>query len=632
MRLARPFFRLPIRFDVQRLNAEVAALQTAAWVPHPNGIAGNSALRLISADGGENDDVDGIMRPTPHLLASPYLRQVLASFGVVWSRSRLMQLAPHANVPEHADINYHWHYRVRLHIPVITRPEVRFTCGGETVHMRAGEAWLFDNWRRHDVVNGSDSPRVHLVADTMGNSQFWQLVSQGATQLEPREHRYDPALDSLIPPAEQTRLDPVMHPAEVDLLLLDLRAELTAPAPHAARVAPYQSLLDSFRSDWRQIYSIHGGADSGWAQYAAAREKLREFSRAMSEGLVMRTNGVGAHKVLEGKLLRVILPAVPSEGVNRHKAETPGVQPASVATTAGMASVQRSRRPLFIIAAPRSGSTLLFETLAASSQLRSLGGEAHWLVENIESLRPGAPGVNSNRLEAAQATPDVAERIAATIRERLVDSKGTPVAFDPLLRVLEKTPKNALRIPFFDRIFPDAQFIFLWRDPRENLSSIMEAWRSGGWKTYNGLPGFDGPWSLLLPPGWEAMNGRPLEEIAAFQWETANRIALDDLEKLPPERWISLSYTQLLADPRATVERIFAFAGLPLDTAVAERINHPLPLSRFTQTPPAANKWRKNAVEIERVLPALEPTWRRLDSLDSPASAGQLRQAQSPKR
>ncbi len=52
--------------------------------------------------------------------------------------------------------------------------------------------------------------------------------------------------------------------------------------------------------------------------------------------------------------------------------------------------------------------------------------------------------------------------------------------------------------------------MFLWRDPRENISSIMEAWRSGQWRTYPELEGFDGPWSMLLPPGWRAMNGRPV--------------------------------------------------------------------------------------------------------------------------
>ena len=59
MRLPKPFYRLPVRFDVERLRAEVAALPAAAWVSHPNSIEGNSALRLISVGGDENDDVSG---------------------------------------------------------------------------------------------------------------------------------------------------------------------------------------------------------------------------------------------------------------------------------------------------------------------------------------------------------------------------------------------------------------------------------------------------------------------------------------------------------------------------------------------------------------------------------------------
>src|SRR4029077_13510661 len=106
-------------FDVERLRTEVTALPEAAWARHPNDIAGNSSLRLLSVEGGENDDFNGVILPTAHLRNSPYLRQVLTSFGVVWGRSRLMRLAPGAEVPQHADINYHWYTRVRLHIPVI---------------------------------------------------------------------------------------------------------------------------------------------------------------------------------------------------------------------------------------------------------------------------------------------------------------------------------------------------------------------------------------------------------------------------------------------------------------------------------------------------------------------------------
>lgn len=610
MRLAKPFYRLPVRFDVARLQQEVCALPAQDWVGHPNEIAGNSALRLISVGGGPNDDVDGVMQPTASLRRSPYLRQVLQSFGVAWSRSRLMKLAPYADVPDHADINYHWFYRVRMHIPVFTQPGVEFRCGDETVHMAAGEAWIFDNWRRHSVINPTARERIHLVADTTGSSAFWQFVAR-ADGAAPSECRYDPQRGDAMPMTERTRLAPVMPPAEVDLLLLDLRAELTTDTDSAEltrRLAAYHGLLDAFRHDWRQLYALFGDSAEGWPEYAGLREQLRAGSKELADNLLMRTNRVGAHQVLEGRVLRAVLPAVATAAAKPNPAPSPWASP-------GAPAPARPDRPIFIVAAPRSGSTLLFETLASSGNLCSLGGEAHWLVEDIEALRPGGPGVDSNRLTAAEATPTHAELIIATIASRLRDADDAPVTYRPELRVLEKTPKNALRIPFFNRVFPDALFVFLWRDPRENLSSIIEAWRSGRWRTYNGLPGFEGPWSLLLPPGWPAMNGRPLEQIAAFQWATTNRIVLDDLAQLPPERWISLSYADLLANPAAEITRICEFAGIGVDARLRERIDHPLPLARFTQTPPDKNKWRRNAELIERVLPSVELVWRRLQAL-----------------
>ena len=75
------------------------------------------------------------------------------------------------------------------------------------------------------------------------------------------------------------------------------------------------------------------------------------------------------------------------------------------------------------------------------------------------------------------------------------------------MRLLEKTPKNALRVPFLLEVFPDAQFIFPQSEPRANLSSMMQAWRAKGWVTYRQLPGWPGPWSLPLPPGYERLQG-----------------------------------------------------------------------------------------------------------------------------
>lgn len=314
MKLTQPFFRLPVRFDAMRLRAEVEALPESAWVRHPTAYEGNTALRLLSVDGGENDDVAGLMQPTPHLRRCPYIRQVLASFGVVWSRSRLMRLAPRSTVPEHADINYQWFYRVRMHIPIVTRPEVQFHCGQEAVHMAPGEAWLFDNWRRHRVENPTDDARIHLVADTSGTAAFWEFVAQaGAGRLPDSELAFQPGHEPALF-TERVAPRPVMPPAEVELLVTDFRGELVPgdnPAEAGALLNRYHWLLQSFCFDWRQLYAVHGESAPGRAEYRELLEKLRAASRTVSAGLVMRMNGVEAHKVLEGRLLRHLLHDAP---------------------------------------------------------------------------------------------------------------------------------------------------------------------------------------------------------------------------------------------------------------------------------------------------------------------------------
>jgi hypothetical protein len=307
MRLSRPFFQLPVLFDVARLQAEVAALPAQAWTPHPDRVPGNSAARLISAGGGETDSVHGQMLPTPWLEAMPYMRQVLAGFGVVWSRSRLMRLAPGAGVPEHADINYHWHTRVRVHVPIFTRPEVRFHCDGQSVHMAAGEGWIFDNWRRHHVENKSDSERIHLVADTTGTAAFWQFAcGQAPPRGQWRTLAWDPALrPHLLTEADQR--SPVMPAPEVQLLVDDLRAELAVATdtPEArARAARFSLLLESFVWDWRQLCALHGVGGRARSEFLRLAGAVRAAAESLSAGLVMRTNEAIAMLVLEKRVLQ----------------------------------------------------------------------------------------------------------------------------------------------------------------------------------------------------------------------------------------------------------------------------------------------------------------------------------------
>lgn len=307
MRLSRPFFQIPVLFDVARLQAEVAGLPGEAWVSHPDRLPGNSAARLISAGGGETDAVHGQMLPTRWLRSMPYLQQVLAGFGVVWSRSRLMRLAPGAGVPEHADINYHWHTRVRVHIPVFTQPAVRFHCDGEAVHMGAGEAWIFDNWRRHHVENNADAERIHLVADTTGTAAFWRLAC-GPTppRAQWRTMAWDPgASPDLL--TEDDQRAPVMPAAEAQWLIDDLCAELALAddtADARARAARFGKLLESFMFDWRQLCALHGVSGRGLEDFQRLVDAVRQAAGPLAEGLVMRTNDASALLVLEKRVLQ----------------------------------------------------------------------------------------------------------------------------------------------------------------------------------------------------------------------------------------------------------------------------------------------------------------------------------------
>lgn len=255
-------------------------------------------------------------------------------------------------------------------------------------------------------------------------------------------------------------------------------------------------------------------------------------------------------------------------------------------------------RPLFLLSSPRSGSSLLFQTLAQAPGVVTIGGESHALVETIAGLHPFQRGWTSNRLDAADATPGVVVELRRRFEVSLRDRDGRPPA--GAVRMIEKTPKNSLRVPFFTAAFPDAEFLFLYRDVRQTLSSMIEAWVSGRFRTYPRLPDWPGlPWSLLLVPGWRDLAGRPLAEVVARQWAATMTVLLDDLDGLPRGRVTSVDYADVLAAPQATIATLCARLGIAWD----RQLSATLPLSPTVVTPPDPDKWRRDAAAIEAVWP-----------------------------
>ncbi len=270
-------------------------------------------------------------------------------------------------------------------------------------------------------------------------------------------------------------------------------------------------------------------------------------------------------------------------------------------------------RPVVILAAPRSGSTLLFETLAASSDFWTIGGEGPGIFERISRFNPTTKFCDSNALFAEDSIPQANEQIRIWYSQKLRDSKGRGIqsmqeTLSGPLRFLEKTPKNALRVSLLNDIFPDALYVYLYRNPRENISSMMEAWQSGRFVTYPSLPGRGKPWSLLLPPDWQSYHDASAEEIAAFQWRATNEAILNELAKLDRSRWMAVSYGQQVNSPAATMQSICDFCDVSATGILEAFSSGESKLSRYTVSPPSADKWHTNAAALGRVLPGLKDT------------------------
>lgn len=256
------------------------------------------------------------------------------------------------------------------------------------------------------------------------------------------------------------------------------------------------------------------------------------------------------------------------------------------------------RRPIFVVSSPRSGSTLLFQTLAQAPDIYTVGGESHNLIEAIADLHPRAGGWHSNRLTGVEATPAVAEELSKRFYTALRDREGRSPSGK--VTMLEKTPKNSLRVPFMTAVYPDARFVYLYRDARETLSSMLEAWTSGGFRTYPRLPDWQNiPWSLLLVPGWRKLARLSLPEIVAQQWAMTTTILLDDLEALPAGRVRSTSYDDFVAAPQFTASALCA----SLDIGWDRTLNAQLPLSPTVVSHPRPDKWRRHEAIINEIWP-----------------------------
>lgn len=607
MRLRSELIQLPLQFDATRLAHEVEQLGESAWYADPHANRGHSALVLVSPNGAQNNDYEGGMQCSEELQASPYLQQILASFNTVVGRSRLIRIDPGCEISPHFDSNPSWRHRVRIDIPIVTSPDVTVSSGANFgIHMQAGEAWIIDRRQTHAFYNKSGVRSIHLVVDTQGSSGFWQLIAQGQAPNKDqpgwREQIKNIAYDrqaSVKVRCERFNQTTVFSVDQMELLLQEVATDLQAwrqQAPDA-----YLGWIDTaqaFLQDWRTQWSLYADTIEGLPHYSSLLHKLKIDAARQLAGVTLDSNQAPASEVL----IRWLNGTIDSGQVSKK--------------SSALVSKRREPRnslvdtslfdaPIFIVAAPRSGSTLLFESLQKNRELWTLGDESHQVFESIKALHPASKRFESNELSADDCNAEVGAALMGGFIRRLRNSHGTmfsqipPETQSSNVRFLEKTPKNALRIPFLRKLFPKAMFIYLHRQAEPNIGSIMDAWNSGRFVTYPNLPNWSGqPWSLLLPTGWKRFEGRPLAEIAAWQWAQTNAKIIRDLDALKKDNVHVLDYQGFLDDREAALQQICQFADIPFGPKMQALAKQELPHSKYTLSTPSADKWKRHQQEI----------------------------------
>lgn len=180
--------RLPLAFDPAPLVADLAALERGDWTEHfvkqnyegewsalalRASATAKHPIQMIYPAPGVTEFVD-----TPWRARMPALSAVIDAFQSPVRTVRLMRLAAGSVIKEHEDLDLDVADGfARIHVPIVTNPEVDFRLNGQRVILAPGEAWYLRLADPHSVTNGGDSARVHLVVDLVVNDWLLQQLA-----------------------------------------------------------------------------------------------------------------------------------------------------------------------------------------------------------------------------------------------------------------------------------------------------------------------------------------------------------------------------------------------------------------------------------------------------------------------
>ena len=215
-----------------------------------------------------------------------------------------------------------------------------------------------------------------------------------------------------------------------------------------------------------------------------------------------------------------------------------------------------SESPVFVLGAPRSGTTLLYHMLVSAGGFANFRAETHayslvgpkfgWLRSQPQRAAFWEFSQNGFLFERAGISSDLAESIvlnrARDVGSFLSEFMSAICEEQGVMRWAECTPDHALFMEDIARDFPTARFIHMLRDGRNVALSLARQ-----------------AWIQSLP-----LDSLPPEVASAFYWEWIALRARTSGLGLGP-RYLEIRFEDLVGNPTRTLAKIGPFLGAELD-------------------------------------------------------------------
>jgi tetratricopeptide (TPR) repeat protein len=240
-----------------------------------------------------------------------------------------------------------------------------------------------------------------------------------------------------------------------------------------------------------------------------------------------------------------------------------------------------SELPIFVVGMPRSGTTLIEQILASHPDVHG-AGELPLIWQLTEALSVGDRACNAYP-EVLRDLPDgdltrLGERYVSQLRSR---SRGQA-------RVVDKLPMNFLFAGLIHRLLPNARIIHCRRDPMDvGLSCYTKNFRTGLAFSFD------------------------LREIGLF-YRDYDCLMHHWRETLPAERFLEVSYEDVVEDIETQARRLVQFCGLAWDPACLQFHNTQRPVTTFSAEQvrrplyrDSIGRWRLYAQHLQPLRDAL---------------------------